>query len=60
MWGNSDVIFLGQMISNEKVVDYKGAQLFKIYNFCFGIFSIWGHLKSSNFEFEKLNIIFVE
>ena len=48
------------MISYEKVVNYKGAQLFKIYNFCFGIFSIRGHLKSSNFEFEKLNIIFVE
>jgi len=48
------------MISNKKVVNYKGAQLFKIYNFCFGLFSIRGHLKSLNFEFEKLNIIFVE
>jgi hypothetical protein len=34
-------------------IDYKVAQLFKIYIFCLGRFSIRGHLKNSNFKFEK-------
>jgi len=47
------------MISIENIDNYKVAQIFEIYNFCFGRFSIRGRLKKMNFKFEKSNIIFV-
>jgi hypothetical protein len=45
------------MISNENVINYKVTQLFEIYNFCFGHFSVQGRLTYLNFKFEKQNIM---
>jgi hypothetical protein len=38
------------MISNEKVINYKVVQLFEIYNFGFGHFSIQDCLKKIKFQ----------
>ena len=46
------------MVSNKKVVNFKVASLFEIYNFCFGRFSIRGHLKNLNFKCEKFKCNF--
>ena len=40
------------MILNEKVVNYKVADLFESYNFCWDHFSIQGHLKNSKINFK--------
>jgi hypothetical protein len=55
---NSNVVFLGKLNSNEKVVNYKVVLLLKICNFCFCCLSIRGHLKNSNFKFLKIKIFF--
>jgi hypothetical protein len=44
IFGNTKVVFLDKMISNQKVINYKVSQLFGIYSFHFGNFSIRGHL----------------
>jgi hypothetical protein len=41
------------MIANFKVVNYKVIQLFKICNFHFNHFSIWGYSKILNFKCKK-------
>jgi hypothetical protein len=45
---NSNIILHDQMISNQKVVDYRVSQLFKTYNFHFGVL-FRGRLKKIKF-----------
>jgi hypothetical protein len=44
------------MILNEKLINYKVIFLIEIYNFGFGRFSIWGHLKNLNSKILELLI----